>query len=71
MRHRGPVGSHALKQVHVVARAQVLLLLYGPVSVVRGLGVQRVRAAAGEIIVDDCIAYHPTISIGCSPDAND
>ncbi len=33
-------------------------------AVVRGLGVQVIRAAADEIVSDDRIAYHHTISAG-------
>ncbi len=64
LRHRGPVNSHAPQQVHVVARAQSPLFLNGPVAVVRGLGVQVIRAAAGEIILDDRIEYGYLINAG-------
>jgi hypothetical protein len=38
--------------------------LNGPVAVVRGLGVEVIRAAPGEIILDDRIAYHHIINAG-------
>jgi hypothetical protein len=64
LRHRGPVSSHVPQQVYVVARAQGLLFLNGPVAVVRGLGVQVIRAAASEIILDDRIEYGLPINAG-------
>ena len=36
----------------------------GPVAVVRGLDIKVIRAAAGEIILDDRIEYHHIIIIG-------
>ncbi len=36
----------------------------GPVAVVRGLDIKVIRAAAGEIILDDRIEYHRIIIIG-------
>jgi len=62
LRHLGPVSSHAPQQVYVVARAQGPLLLDGPMAVVRGLGVEIVRAAADKIVSDGRISYHHTIS---------
>ncbi|HEX4100308.1 MAG TPA: hypothetical protein VHY21_07135 [Pseudonocardiaceae bacterium] len=35
----------------------------GPVAVVRGLDIKVIRAAAGEIILDDRIEYHHIIII--------
>jgi len=64
LRHCGPVSSHVPQQVYVVARAQCPLLLNGPVAVMRGLGVEVIRAAAGEIILDDRLAYHHIINTG-------
>ena len=64
LRHRGPVSSHVPQQVYVVARAQCPLFLNGPVAVVRGLGVEVIRATAGEIILDARIAYHHIINAG-------
>jgi hypothetical protein len=46
--------------------------LDGPVAVVRGLGVQLVRLEpVGDIIVDDRIEYHHTISTGGSTEADE
>jgi hypothetical protein len=50
------------QQLDVVARAQGALHLDGPMAVVRGLGVEIVRAAADKIVSDGRIAYHHTIS---------
>jgi hypothetical protein len=57
-------GSDAPEEVDVVARAQGLLLLDGPVAVVSGLGGQVVRATAGGILVGDRIGDHHTLIAG-------
>jgi hypothetical protein len=61
---RGPVSSQVPQQVYVVAWAQGPLFLNGPVAVVRGLGVEVIRAAVGGIILADRIAYHHIINAG-------
>ena len=64
LRHQRPVGSHAPEQVYVVARAQGLFLVNGPVAVVRGLSVQVVCAAAGDIVVGERSEYAHVLSAG-------
>jgi hypothetical protein len=88
LRHHGPVDSQGRgpEQAYVVARAPGLLLPRGPVTVVRGVGGELVRAAelgenlqpiqlvrlepVGEIIVERRID-HDTISAGPNTEADE